>query len=131
MGKYKKFITKGISEPLSDVPFHGKASIKRRLMLDKKLIPKSDMHIAVHFVNPTKKMPQYSQLHKHNVDEINLILSHGGKIKYEVQLEDEIYTVSSPATVFIPKGTRHRAQVLSGKGIFVCIIFSSSYRSSK
>lgn len=131
MGKYKKFITRGISEPLSDVPFHGKAPIKRRLMLDKKLVPKSDMHIAVHFVDPSKKMPQYSQLHKHNVDEINLILSQDGKIKYEVQMEDEIYEVSSPATIFIPKGIRHRAQALSGKGIFVCMIFSSNYKSSK
>jgi mannose-6-phosphate isomerase-like protein (cupin superfamily) len=128
--KYKKFITKGISEPLSQVPFHGRAPIMRRLMLDKKLVPKSDMHIAVHFVDAKKKMPQYSKMHKHNVDEINLILSESGKVTYEVQLEDEFYRVSSPATVFIPKGTRHRAQVLSGKGIFVCMIFSSNYKSS-
>ena len=130
MSKYKRFITKGISEPLSQVPFHGAAPIKRRLMLDKKLVPKSDMHIAVHYVNARKKMPQYSKLHKHNVDEINLILSENGKITYEIQLDDEIYRVSSPATVFIPKGIMHRAQVLSGKGIFVCLIFSSNYKSS-
>ena len=130
MAKYKKYITKGISEPLSDVPFHGKAPIKRRLMLDKKLVPDSDMHIAVHLVDAKKKMPQYSKLHKHNVDEINLILSENGKITYEVQLGDETYAISSPATVFIPKGLLHRAQVLSGRGTFVCMIFSSSYRSS-
>jgi mannose-6-phosphate isomerase-like protein (cupin superfamily) len=91
-------------------------------MLSKKLIPKSSTHIAVHFVNSKKKIPEYSILHKHNHDEINLILSERGKITYEIQLEDEVYKVTSPSTVFIPKGVRHKARVISGKGIFVCII---------
>lgn len=130
MKQYKKLITRGVKEPLENVPFHERAPIKRLLMLDKKLISKSDTHVAVHFVNPKKKMPQYSKMHKHNVDEINLILSESGKLSYEVQLEDEIYKVSSPATIFIPRGLRHKAKVTSGKGIFVCIILSSNYKSS-
>lgn len=122
MKRYQKLIKKGVNEPLSKVPFHGKAPIKRLSMLSKKLIPKSSTHIAVHFVNSKKKIPEYSVLHKHSHDEINLILSEGGKITYEIQLEDEVYKVTSPSTVFIPKGVRHKARVISGKGIFVCII---------
>lgn len=122
MKRYKKFIKRGVNEPLSKVPFHSKAPIKRLSMLSKKLIPKSNTHIAVHFVHPKKKLSEYSVLHKHKHDEINLILSESGKLTYEVQLEDEIYKVSSPSTVFIPKGINHKAKVLSGKGIFVCII---------
>ena len=122
MKRYQKFIKKGVNEPLSKVPFHSKAPIKRLSMLSKKLIPKSSTHIAVHFVNSKKKIPGYSVLHKHSHDEINLILSERGKITYEIQLEDEVYKVTSPSTVFIPKGVRHKARVISGKGIFVCII---------
>ena len=122
MKRYQKFIKKGVNESLSKVPFHRKAPIKRLSMLSKKLIPKSSTHIAVHFVNSKKKIPEYSVLHKHSHDEINLILSEGGKITYEIQLEDEVYKVTSPSTVFIPKGVRHKAKVISGKGIFVCII---------
>ncbi len=122
MKRYQKFIKKGVNEPLSKVPFHRKAPIKRLSMLSKKLIPKSSTHIAVHFVNSKKKIPEYSVLHKHSHDEINLILSEGGEITYEIQLEDEVYKVTSPSTVFIPKGVRHKARVISGKGIFVCII---------
>ena len=122
MKRYQKFIKKGVNESLSEVPFHSKAPIKRLSMLSKKLIPKSSTHIAVHFVNSKKKIPEYSVLHKHSHDEINLILSEGGKITYEIQLEDEVYKVTSPSTVFIPKGVRHKARVISGKGIFVCII---------
>ena len=131
MNKYRKFIKKGVIESLDKVPFHGKAPIKRLSMLNKTLIPQSDTHIAVHFINSkSKKIRDYSELHKHNFDELNLILSESGKLTYEIQMEDEIYKVSSPSTVFIPKGIKHKAKVISGKGIFVCIILSSNYKSS-
>ena len=78
-----------------------------------------------------KKMSEYSMLHKHSADEINLIISENSKLKYEIQLGDETYKVSSPSTVFIPKGVRHKAKFISGKGVFVCIILSGKYKSSK
>ena len=101
-------------------------------MLSKKRFPSSNTHVAVHFVNGNhKKMSEYSMLHKHNADEINLIVSEKSKLKYEIQLDDETYKVTSPSTVFIPKGVRHKAKFVSGKGIFVCIILSGKYKSSK
>lgn len=128
--RYRKFIVKGVKEPLFNVPFHKDTSIKRLSMLGQKRIPQSKIHSAVHFVDAKKKkIPQYSELHKHNADEINLILSEDEKLTYVIQLDDEKYTVSSPATVFIPKGVKHSAQVKSGKGIFVCIIMSNKYKS--
>lgn len=129
MKKYQKFIKKGVVEPLEKVPFHKKAPIKRLSMLNKSLIPESNTHVAVHFVDASEKIPNYSQLHKHNHDEINLILSEDASLTYEIQFEDEKYRVSSPSTIFIPKGIRHSAYATSGKGIFVCIILSSKYSS--
>ena len=76
-------------------------------------------------------MLDYSLLHKHNADEINLIISDNDKLKYEIQLGDEKYRVTSPTTVFIPKGVQHKAKLISGKGIFVCIILSGKYTSSE
>ena len=132
MNHYKKFIKKGVSEQISKIPFHNYAPIKRLSMLSKKRFPSSNTHIAVHFVNGNhKKMLEYSQLHKHNADEINLIISENSKLKYEIQLDDEVYNVSSPSTVFIPKGVKHKAKFISGKGVFVCIILAGKYTSSK
>ena len=129
MNKYQKFIKKGVNEPLESVPFHGKAPIKRLLMLGKSLVPQSDTHIAVHFVDASKKLPEYSKMHKHNHDEINLILSEDSKLTYEIQLDDESYKISSPSTIFIPKGLKHSAQAISGKGVFICIILSDEHTS--
>ncbi|MDC4212514.1 MAG: 2-isopropylmalate synthase [Candidatus Nitrosopumilus limneticus] len=132
MQKYKKYITKGINESLSKVPFHKKAPIKRISMLSKKTISESKIHAAVHFVDlNNKKISKYSILHKHDVDEINMILSHDDKLVYEIQLGDEIYKVKSPATIFIPKSLKHRADVISGRGIFVCLIMSNKYKTFK
>ena len=132
MNRYKKFIKKGVSEQISKIPFHNYAPIKRLSMLSKKRFPSSNTHVAVHFVNGNhKKMLEYSILHKHNADEINLIVSENSKLKYEIQLGDETYRVTSPSTVFIPKGVKHNAIFKSGKGIFVCIILSGKYKSSK
>ncbi len=131
MRKYKKYITKGIHEPLSEVQFHKKAPIKRISMLSKKTIPESKIHAAVHFVDAIdKKISKYSILHKHDVDEVNILLSQNDKLVYEIQLNDEIYKVSSPVTIFIPKGVNHRADVISGSGFFVCLIMSNKYKTS-
>ena len=132
MNRYKKFIKKGVSEQISKIPFHNYAPMKRLSMLSKKRLPSSNTHVAVHFVNGNhKKMSEYSMLHKHNADEVNLIVSENSKLKYEIQMDDETYKVTSPSSVFIPKGVRHNAKFISGKGIFVCIILSGKYKSSK
>jgi len=131
MRKYKKYITKGIHEPLSKIQFHKKAPIKRISMLSKKTIPESKIHVAVHFVDAIdKKISKYSILHMHDVDEVNILLSQNDKLVYEIQLDDEIYKVSSPVTIFIPKGVKHRADVISGSGFFVCLIMSNKYKTS-
>jgi len=132
MNNYKKFIKKGVNEKISKIPFHNHAPIKRLSMLSKKRFPNSNTHIAVHFVSGNhKKMSEYSISHKHNADEINLIISENSKLKYEIQLDEETYKVTSPSTVFIPKGVRHKAKFISGKGIFVCIILSGKYKTTK
>jgi len=128
--KYRKFIKKGVIESLDKVPFHSKAPIKRLSMLSKSLIPQSNTHIAVHFVDASKNLPKYSKLHKHNHDEVNLILSEDSPLTYEIRLEEESYEVRSPSTIFIPKGIKHSAQAISGKGIFICIILSNNYTSN-
>ncbi len=123
-------IKKGIIEPISSVPFHSNAPLKRFSMFSNKMIPDANTHIAVHFVDATKKeMPEYTRIHKHDVDEINLILSENDKLTYEIQLGNNVHTVTSPSSVFIPKGTSHKAKALSGKGTFVCIILSNNYKT--
>jgi mannose-6-phosphate isomerase-like protein (cupin superfamily) len=138
MSTYKKFIKKGVVQPLEKVPFHHKAPLKRILMQSedtfpdiKTILPGSNFHIAAHIITKLpKKIPKYVEPHAHNCDEINLILSETGNLKYKINLGNEEYIVTSPATVYIPKRVKHSAQVISGKGIYVCILMSQSYKKS-
>ena len=59
MKRYQKYIKKGVNEPLSKVPFHSKAPLKRLSMLNQKLITESKNHIEVNFINSSqKKIPE-------------------------------------------------------------------------
>ena len=61
-----------------------------------------------------------------------MILSEEGEeLVYRITIEDEEYFVKSPATVFIPKGLRHTANVVSGKGTFVFILSQGKYKAKK
>ena len=137
MKKYKKFIKRGIIQPLEKIPFHGKAPLKRILLQDyntfpdiKNILPGSNYHIAAHLITKLpKKIQPYAFPHAHNCDEINLLLSES-KIVYRIKMGDEEYIVSSPATVYIPRGVIHSAEVIKGKGVFIVIIMSKTYKSS-
>lgn len=134
MKKYQKYITKGIVQNLSNIPFHNlsNAPLKRLLMMDKKSVPESNSYISIHIINNLpKKISPYCELHNHGCDEINLIISEDKELIYKIQLENETYKVISPSTIFIPKGIKHKAEVLSGKGIFVSILLNGTYSATK
>jgi len=138
MKKSEIFIKKGLNQPLQNIPFHMKAPLRRILMQDdstfpdyKKILPGSNFHIAVHVISRLpKKVPDYVQFHAHKCDEINLILSEGNKLTYEIESEQKKYIVSSPSIVYIPRGVRHKMKVIRGKGIYVCIVMSKNYKNS-
>ena len=128
--KFGKYIQQGVVQPMSAIAFHGKTPIKRLLMLNKEIIEEAENHIAVHFIKNHKKHT-YVTPHVHDCDEINLILSEDSELTYKICLEDEVYEVVSPATVFIPKGIRHSAEAVSGTGTFIVFLATGEYKASE
>jgi mannose-6-phosphate isomerase-like protein (cupin superfamily) len=136
--KYMHLISKGLNQPLQNVPFHMKAPLKRILLQDHSTFPEgeglsegSDFHIAAHFIsNLPKKVPAYVDYHQHDCDEINLLLSEKGKLVYEYFIDNEKYIVSSPAVVYLPKNVKHKMRAIRGNGIYICIVMSKNYKTS-
>lgn len=128
--KYSCLITHGVEFPLENIPFHGKAPLKRILMSGSEAGSNFNLHIAIHVIG--EQLPfeyrSYSQSHAHNCDEWNIII--GDTLEFEIMLNDEKYIVKSPATIYIPKGTVHSANVLEGKGIFIAILDTIDYNNS-
>src|SRR6185503_17760248 len=102
--------------------------LTRYVLLQKEAVQgDGGLRIVTHVISDLpKRIPPYCELHWHDFDEINLIISDSN-LKYKIQLEDEVYEVESPCTVYIPSGTRHAAEVISGRGVFVAITFAKKY----
>jgi len=129
--KFEKYVVKGVNEPLSAVPFHGHAPVDRLMMLNQDMIEDCDTRISVHMVNDLPdQVDSYCEMHKHDFDEINIIVSQDKGLTYSIQMEDEEYIINSPATVFVPKGVRHKSEVVSGTGMFICVTLQGKYSAT-
>lgn len=128
---HKNLISHGVEIPLESIKFHEEAPLKRFLMSGLGAGANFNMHIAVHEISddlPFEKR-NYSLKHKHNCDEWNLILG-SGDLTFEITLDNEIYEVTAPATIYIPKGILHSANVLKGHGYFIAIVDTLDYQNS-
>jgi hypothetical protein len=123
-------ITQGQLEPLSKVPFHEDGPLTRWLMASREIDPSLDVFIALHqFDDVSSASRHYCHEHVHDCDELN-ILHSTSHLEIEMRLDDETFIVTAPASVVIPAGVVHSANVRSGQGILVAVLLDGSYRAS-
>jgi len=129
--KHKGLITEGIEQSLELVKFHNASPFTRRLMSGKLLNDNSKMHIAVHEIKNRlpREVRKYSIPHAHNCNEWNLILSFD-YLLFEIMLDNEIYQVQSPASIYIPPSLVHYANVIEGQGFYIAFLDCNDYDES-
>ncbi len=98
--------------------------LERFLLMNSVSMDNAPLHIAVHFIKNLDTPPDpYAQIHCHpECAEIGLIIAPKDELEYEIILDGKENRVKSPAAVYIPSGTYHRARALSGTGAYVCIL---------
>jgi hypothetical protein len=117
---HKAAIVKMPEAPLENIPFHQNTPSITRFMA-----AHFPLYIAVHDVSPVIIPPEeYTQPHIHpDADEINIIISKE-KLVYKIQLGEEYHIVNSNSNIWIPRGTLHAANVLSGSGYFITLLLN-------
>jgi hypothetical protein len=121
--EHAHLILPALPESLQEVPFHEPGPLTRWLMAGGHLHPEAHAHVAVHQVSARgRDVAEYCRPHSHTVPELNLILPVG-RLVYDLLLGDERYEVDGPASVFIPAGLTHSANVHHGTGFFVAVLF--------
>ena len=123
-------IVPGRPEPLDGVPFHEAGPLRRWLLASDELAPGAGVFIALHEfsdVPPAERV--YCRPHRHDHDEIN-VFHTTSRLEVEVLLGEEKVVVEAPATVLIPAGTPHAANVRSGSGVMVAILLDGRYRAT-
>lgn len=122
-------VVAGRLEPLSSVPFHRDGPLTRWLLASAAMNPELDAHIAIHqFSDVAPASRAYCDLHVHDCDEINVFHTTSA-LRVAVRLGEETLEVDAPASVFIPAGTPHAANVTSGSGFMVTILMDGVFRA--
>jgi mannose-6-phosphate isomerase-like protein (cupin superfamily) len=102
---------------LSEVPFHNNT-----ISITRYIARQFPLHMAVHRVSPVMMPPPaYTQPHvHHDYNEVNIIISDE-HLEYKILLGNKEYVVRNNSSIWIPIGTIHAANVLSGSGYFIAI----------
>lgn len=119
-----RFIYELTSQSLGDVPFH-----RDSILVDRLTAANYPFHVAVHQVdakNMAKGTADYVDEHQHDYPEINILLSEDGELVYDFTIGGATQRVASPSAVYIPPGVSHKANVVGGAGLYVCIILADS-----
>ncbi len=108
-------IYKNVESPLSSVPFHQAVEGLQRYFAEG-----FPYHLAIHkFVGKDGPAKAYTQPHTHPFDELNIII--GDDLTYDIFLDDESFIIKGNYSIWIPAGTLHAANVMSGTGYYVVI----------
>ncbi len=129
--KYKHLISEGQEQSLDTVQFHHQGPLTRYVLMQRDNVDgDGGYRVVTHIINDVPEVVEsYCEKHWHEFDEVNHILSEDGSLRYKITLGDETYEVNSPSTVYIPKGLKHSAEVISGKGVFICTTFTKDYKA--
>lgn len=107
-GKHKELIFNDIPRLVS-LPSH---FVPVPFMVTPEMGP--DMKFGVAGLDVSKLVGKYiTDAHAHDCAEVYMAPSpNRGDMVFEITLDDEIYTVESPMTVYVPAGVKHRFKTL-------------------
>jgi hypothetical protein len=100
-------------------------------MCGQELHPQANLHVAVHAIQAVSPAldRQYCEPHVHNCPELNLLVSFE-RLVFRITLGEEVYLCHAPASIFIPPGVAHSANVVEGTGFFIVVLGSGDYLRS-
>lgn len=133
--EYEKYIVEPKIRNAEELPYHKKgAPGVRRVFLEKNLLDEADVYLMIRTVNDvTPEQPEYIEMHEHNVNSAYIFVGCKDNLeglKAEVTIDDEKFSVTSPKTVFIPKGKKHSYRLIGGSGHFFHIVLEGDYKRS-
>jgi hypothetical protein len=122
-------VLRGRVEPLERVPFHHEGPLTRWIMANAAMHPGLNCYIAVHeFSNVAPAHRDYCEVHVHDFDEINVFHSTS-HLRVSVTLGHESIEIEAPATIVVPAGTPHAANVIEGSGQMIAILMQGTFEA--
>jgi 2-isopropylmalate synthase len=128
--KYKSCI---VTEPKIIDQFDAHVPGKYQILMDNELVPDADFFIAGGIHHKIHQAEPISYKHTHDQSEVYLYISKKGDAEIEVELEDETYRMTTPCSVYVPKGVKHTYRYLriDGPLTVVAIVRHGEYIPKK
>jgi len=133
MSQYSKYIVKPFDWAERPLIHHHREVMETlgplMAFLNTDMVPEADLNVFVHYIdvkNPPG--PDYVEIHAHEVSQAYVFPTPD--MTFEVTLGDEVYTVETPATVFIPPRLKHTVKIIRGAGFEVSIVRNEKYEQS-
>jgi mannose-6-phosphate isomerase-like protein (cupin superfamily) len=101
--------------------------------IDRLVVNSMPMHCAIHKIDVVQNQQEYSSLHGHeDEDELNIIINDKGhELLYRFVVDGEEFELSAPACVWVPAQISHNANVIQGRGTFVCMRFPKKFAATE
>lgn len=133
--RYSRNILKPEVRRTSELSYHtDDAPGIRRVFIEEKMMPESDCYVMLRTATGVQAdQPKYVDSHAHNVSSVYIFFGVEkdlGGLTAEVILDGEKHIVTSPATVFIPKGVIHSYRLIGGNGYFLHTVLKGNYEES-
>ncbi len=126
----KNLLLKPIARPLTVLKAHRKVQgVPEKLffLCGPHNLKKAGVLINARRIDNAKLCKPHVEKHRHLCDKYYVFLGSGKDftgLKVEVFLGKGKYTITSPACVFVPKGTIHAHRSLKGSGVFMGVLLS-------
>lgn len=118
----------------TELRHHRKGPGKRFVMIDERFVPDCRQYCIVRKVLKLKRYGSgHVDRHSHTCDSLFLFVGDAADLTgllVEISLDEETFTLQSPASVFIPAGVEHSYRIINGSGLFVNHVLSGSYNES-
>jgi len=124
-GKYSKLILPVEIKSATELKKHKKGPGERYVFSDHKNNPEGKVYAIVRTVKNVENPPQHVDLHGHIFDSLWMFIGDNDDLtglKVEVVLENETYTLDSPASIYIPAGVKHMYRLVKGSGKYINIV---------
>lgn len=111
--------------------YHKQGPGQRYEFMNKNVFPFANQYFIIREIKPSNNVQQYVETHKHCVDNINVFLGNNTDLtglKIEFELDDQIFKLDSPISIFVPAGVPHTFRILSGSGHYLNHLQSGSYQ---
>jgi len=131
---YSKLILEVQTRSATELVKHKSGPGLRFVFSDHKNNPGGQIYSIVRVVKNVRSPKPHVESHAHPVDSLWMFEGNTPKLtglKAEVNLDDHIFIVNSPASVYIPAGVAHSYRFISGSGKFINIVLTGGAAYNK